>query len=221
MKTIKMSRFLILMSIAAIGLLITGSSHIASKKGNVNETNIQAAQIRDTVERFVTSLKNNDLQAFKQQISPSGLVIIRNFLTGGYGVRGKDIRYNYSLEQIPVNLKFLVKGEAPVDPYNLFKGSIKIDSKGIPLKVVEGYQFKFQNSGKPYPEPSTLKVAKICLKIRSTDKNDDSVPRGFILGENEFVLTESMVIDGLPLGSWAIFEKSDDKYLLRAIIDFR
>ena len=44
----------------------------------------------------------------------------------------------------------------------------------------------------------------------------------FIFGEKEFALTEAeMFLDDLSVGSWAVFNRVDSRYYLRAVMDFR
>lgn len=187
---------------------------------DTNEPTAIPLEISMTVERFIKSIKNKDYSIFEEIVSPAGLVVIRNFLTGN-GTRGKDIRHNYYTTEIPRNLQFPVKGETPVDLNQLFSDTMESNDKNIPGKLLGGIQFGFEDNENSYPEPPTPRVREICGKIRSSEHENDPSPRIFILGDKEFALTESMIIEGLPVGSWAIFEKVGKGYLLRAIIDFR
>ena len=170
-------------------------------------------EIYDAIQCFTMVLKGQ--KNAKEIVSPSGLVVIRNFPSGGFGVRGKDVRYHYSLESIPVNFKFPVKGEIDIDPGELFMGTVKSNIKSLPLITVEGLEFGFKNKD----EPATSKVIELCGRIGIEDF--DGSPRIIRLNDKEIVLTESVVIDDLALGAWAVFERIDNKYLLRAVIDLR
>ncbi|NLW08533.1 MAG: hypothetical protein GX036_01570 [Firmicutes bacterium] len=152
----------------------------------------------------------------KEILSPSGLVIIRNFPSGGFGVRGKNVRNYYSLGLLPVDFIFPVKGEIAIDPAELFMGTRKRNLANLPLTTVEGVLFEFKNEG----EPPTSEVIELCAQIGIEDLLDES-PRVIQLNDKEVVLTESVVTNGIPLGAWAVFERIDNKYLLRAIIDLR
>ena len=152
----------------------------------------------------------------KEIVSPSGLVIIRNFPSGGFGVRGKNVRNYYSLGLLPVDFIFPVKGEIAIDPAELFRGTRKRNLTNLPLTVIEGVMFEFKNLG----EPPTSEVIELCAQIGIEGLLDES-PRVIQLNDKEVVLTESVVINGIPLGVWAVFERIDNKYLLRAIIDLR
>ncbi|MCL4515734.1 MAG: hypothetical protein M1379_09160 [Firmicutes bacterium] len=187
---------------------------------DTGEPNVIPLEVSMTVERFIKSIKDNDYSTFEELVSPAGLTIIRNFLTG-YGARGKNIRHNYSKAEIPQNLQFPVEGEIPVDLKQLFNGTMESDAKNIPGKLLRDIQFGFKNNENSYPEPPTPTIREVCGKIRSSERENDSGPRIFILGEKEFALTESMIYEGLAVGTWAVFEKTDDRHLLRAIIDFR
>lgn len=152
----------------------------------------------------------------KEIVSPSGLVVIRDFPSGGFGVRGKNVRDHYSLELLPANFIFPVKGEIAIDPAELFRGTRKRNLTNLPLTVIEGVMFEFKNLG----EPPTSEVIELCAQIGIEGLLDES-PRVIQLNDKEVVLTESVVINGIPLGVWAVFERIDNKYLLRAIIDLR
>lgn len=208
--------------LAILILLVVGITYIVNKKTNrvisENNNNLenQSSNVISAVEHFVLSIRNKDYQKFKQVTSKSGLIIIRNFVTGE-GTRGKNIRDYYLVDKIPSDLIFPVRGEIPIDPSNLFKGTLEGNINKIPIKMLKGIHFNFQDNS----EPATFRIREICTEIRSGEFEDDLSPRIYVLGDNEFVLTESDITLGLPTGSWAIFEKVYEEYLLRAIVDFR
>ncbi|AZR74091.1 hypothetical protein BBF96_12200 [Anoxybacter fermentans] len=178
--------------------------------GNVTD------EISNIIYLFSESLKNSDSKTFKQLVSTSGIDIIRNFVSGGFGTRGRNIWRYYSIDSIPSNLKFPIEGEVPVDLSKLFQGTIENKNNKIPIITLKNIQFNFQND-----DLTTSQIIDICRKIRSGENENDSSPRIYLLGDKELVLTESEIISGLPIGSWAVFERTGKSYSLRAIIDLR
>ncbi|MCL6613760.1 MAG: hypothetical protein K6U03_03945 [Firmicutes bacterium] len=174
--------------------------------------------VKDTVAIFIKSIKAQDIMGFRKLVSPSGLVVIRNFVTGGFGARGKDIRNYYKQSQ--VDFKFKVPGEEPVSVEWLFAESVKSKINKIPIRKVKGMNFGFKDNGQMV-YPPTMELIEICSKIQEHSKKSEMKPEIFILNDKEFALTESDYIIGLSIGSWAVFEKASDKYYLRAIMDFR
>lgn len=171
------------------------------------------------VENFINAVKTNDAEDLKQIISPSGLIVIRNFSSGN-GTRGKDIRDLYLADNIPTNLEFVVSGESPIVLKNLLRESLKNKVESIPVeKINDNFNFK-DNSKNSTIEPSTDDVRDICSEITSAnDKNNQCAPKIFSLGDKEIALTESALVADSPAGAWIVFEKINKRYFLRAIID--
>lgn len=188
-----------------------------------------ANDVKTTIENFNNAIYKENIDQFKQLISPSGLVIIRNFVSGGYGQRGKNIRNCYLISEIPDNLKFEVDGEVPIDLSELFPG--KLLNEGIETDYIKlnGNTFGFKDSIKKenksvsVPNPPTNEIIENCSEIMeyANDNNEERKLMVFILGNNEIALTEAQYYNGFSYGNWAIFEKINEKYYLSAIMDFR
>ena len=169
------------------------------------------------IEDFILSIKNNDAESLKQMISPSGLIVIRNFCSG-FGNRGKDIRGLYSIDDIPDDLQFDVIDEIPVSLHDFFKKIQQGEVIDMPVTQINDRYFGFTDDIKTKNYgPPTEEVTDLCCYLTSNDFS----PGIFELGEKEVVLTESSLVNYAPIGVWAVFEKQDDTYLLRAIIDLR
>lgn len=177
-------------------------------------------EILSKIRAFLEITQSDNIDAFKEMISASGLIIIRNFVSGNNS-RGNNIRYVYSSEEIPLDIKFPVNIETPLILKNLFKNSLTLNANQIPIKYIDGTHFNFSDNVKENIfEPSNNKVWNICDKIRYNSKDiNDFEPIIFILGEKEFALTESSL--KYNVGSWVIFEKVNNNYYLRAIMDFK
>jgi len=197
-------------TILAIYLILAINSLGFSYETEVHEATLQ----------FINSIKNNG-KDFEKIISPQGLIVIRNFVTGGSGTRGKDVRYFYTANKIPANLSFSVKDESPIVFSQLFEKVIKKDVKTIKTINVKDICFLFKDDGEII-YPPTSEVIQICTEIQKIEKETNMGPRIFILGEKEFALTEAeMFLDDLSVGSWAVFNRVDSRYYLRAVMDFR
>lgn len=199
-------------------------SPIIKEQNKLNS--IEDYEVRKAVMEFTVALKNSNAEKLRGIISPKGLIIIRNFVTGGFGVRGKDIRDNYLLYQIPNDLKFPVEGEIPVEPIVLFKRSISADVSMFSIEKINDLRINFRDgieSGKHDPSTSDVRnlISIVLIKHESNDIKSNPDPKISILGDKEFVLSEAILINELPIGVFAIFEKYNNKYVLRAIIDFR
>lgn len=175
--------------------------------------------LSNTIQVFTEALSTSNLGMLQSIISRKGVVIIRKFVSGN-GMRGLDIRDNYFANEIPNDIKFPVKGEAAIVLKDLFKGTLKVNDKDIPVKKIEISAFDFKDGINSERNPTSSEVQEMCGKIRNLAGNaSDFSPMIFALGEKEIALTESIV--DYNVGDWAIFEKYDNKYFLRAIMDFR
>ncbi|MEW6573238.1 MAG: hypothetical protein AB1374_06355 [Bacillota bacterium] len=205
---------------------VNNSSSIINKSTNIDSTpatkldaNKEVVSIK-IVEDFIKSIKTNDAEALKRIISPSGLIVIRNSSSGN-GARGKDVRNLYLPDKIPSNLQFEVSGELPIVLHDLFKTEVEI--KDIPVERLNNINFNFKDDSKSNIfGPPTDEVRDICGEMTSTrDKNNQYSSKIFRLGDKEIVLTESALVADLPTGVWAVFEKLNEKYFLRAVINLR
>lgn len=194
-----------------------------SETKNEDEDNKQIKNENDiiyTTKSFLEALNNNDVESFKRLVSPSGLVVIRNFVSGN-GARGKNIRNLYLQEDISKDIEFPVEDEIQLNPQNLFSQSLATSYDKIPIEKVEGTNFNFLDSFKTNNYgPTTNRIWEICDDIISSVKQEElNSPMLFDLSGKEFALVESF--DDYNTGNWAVFEKIEDKYYLRAIVEFR
>ena len=202
-----------------------------SANANVTITRIPSSTVTPSVEgkyltekkavkRFIEALSNDDAETFKSIISPSGLTLIRNFISGN-GTRGKDIRSTFNRDNIPNGIRFPVKGEDDIVIKDFFRYSIN-NKKGVDIPCVEAknINFNFFNNviSKEYG-PSTSKVWDLCGEIQAAASHDDSSAVIYILGDKEFALSEAT--QSFNIGDWAVFEKTYDNWNLRAVMDFR
>ena len=166
----------------------------------------------------INFIKNKDVEGLKKITSPLGLVLIRNFSSGG-GSRGKDIRCLYLSSEFTEDLEFIVEGEEPIALHKLFIQSQKYEADKINIFEKKGIVFNFKDSkNNNIIEPTTEEIRDLCSELTS---KEEFYPTIFKLETNELVFTESSMVSDLPVGIWAIFNKNDDKVSLRAVIDLR
>jgi hypothetical protein len=187
-------------------------------------TNAKSAtrkKIESALSLFIHSLKTKDASEFKQLMSERGLVVIRNFVSGGYGVRGKDVRGCYAKKEIKTCLSFSVPKEIPIVPAELFQGTIDSGISKIAFQELHDICFKLTDdcTGADY-QPSTMQIIDtIGLILRKTGISSD-IPSVVILDSGKALLLEAQYITNLPIDAFALFEYANGSYRLRAIINF-
>lgn len=201
---------LIIMLLLLITSQLFNRSFIKAEKDN---------EIREIVKPFIESINKHDVIAFRNMVHPLGLIVIRNFVTGGFGARGKNIRDHYKPTEVS-EFEFKVKGESSVSLDWLFGKSLKTKFEQIPVKRIKNNGFGFKDNGQNI-SPSTSMVIETCSKIQIFNKKTNMEPRIFVLNDKEIALTESEEVIDLSIGGWSIFELYNGKYYLRAIMDFR
>lgn len=197
--------------------LLAGCFQSLTAQSNISPE--QLAEIRATISGFTKALRTNDVAGFRTLLS-DGLVVIRNFVTGGNGSRGNDLRFYRSVNEFSSSISIPVKGEESIDFRNLFAGSIGSKFESFHIVKVSG-TLTIGESASGRTDPPTSKIVETCQKMRSAKYPDDFTPMIMVLSDREFVLTESSLILDLPVGSWAFFSKVGNQYFLRAIFDFR
>ena len=173
----------------------------------------------DSIDRaiklFQTAIKNDDATGFGRLADKGGFIVIRNFVSGGGGVRGKNIRNYYDHTSIPKGLDLQVQGETLVSLKALF--SETVNTQDIPKYSIKNV--KVIKVGKL--QPPTAEIIDYCSDLlRVLDKKDDDSPQIIVL-EDGLIGKEASLINGLPIGGWAVFEKVKNQYFIRGIFDFR
>lgn len=202
-------------------IVIEEPTTVKSTASTVEDMKDKQQEIKKTLRDFINSVTSSNVDDFHKLVDPKGLFIIRHILWGTDGARGKNIRDYYPQSEIPSTLQFPVPNEMPFDPSILFALSILDGAEEIPimdLKELKDVQFNFyDHENSIRDQPSIKTIIELCEKIIKT--SNDIIPQVFILGDNEFVLTESDYDDVL-FGNWAIFSKEESGYKLTAMINF-
>lgn len=168
-------------------------------------------EIRKTVNLFLKSLKNKDVNQFKELTLPEGIVFVRGFVSGN-GTRGADIYETFKQNEIPSDFKLPVNKELPEDLINeTFKQSLNTDYEKIPVVVNKSNT----NLNKNVTSPNAI-----------WDKVSNFIPRGgntapvIIKTNDNFILFDQSESEFNTLTA-ALFNKIGEKYYLHLIIDYR
>lgn len=193
-----------------------------SAKAQHSLTKNADVEMKKTLDSFTSSLKNKDTAEFKRLIADSGLIIIRNFVSGGNGTRGKDVRKCYCRDAIPAGLSFVVYKELPIDLSALFQITLNSGVTKNSIRHISGISFNLTDNcrEKEYsPDISDVLpfVDTILIKTKASSEKSTLV----FLNSKEALLFEADYIAGFSTGSFALFEHTLDSYRLRAIMDFR
>jgi hypothetical protein len=180
------------------------------------------AEIKTTLNVFISSLANKDAEKLIPLISEQGLIVIRNFVSGGNGTRGKDIRERYCRNKIPNDLTFPVHSEIPIEVPVLFPATLKSDLANIPIHQYQSHLFDLKDKcTKKEANPGVSDFLSLVDSILITTKASYEHPMIVSLGSKEAVLFEAAYIAGFSTGTFALFEKFQGTYYLRAIMDLR
>jgi len=190
-------------------------------------------KVKSVLKIMLESFENKDAAKFKQIISPKGVVIIRNYVSVSQvyegnkntqtigGTRGINYRGVFSQVSFPDNFTIELNGEVLFKPERYFLNIERYDVSDIPVVKLDKYKFGFKDDMYNHIlEPDTIKVWNTCSEIRDNIGGENNWKPYIILiseGEAAFSISET----GSNTGNWAIFEKTEDKYYLRALLDFR
>jgi hypothetical protein len=176
--------------------------------------------IQHAVKEFASAIQNP--KELHDLIGDDGLIVIRNFVTGGWGTRGRDIRYSLQKRDVPLDGSFPVKGETPVVLSLLFAESRKkgLDSEFSTVQAKSNLCFFSKRSKKCSQFPTTNDaINSIAEAISDIKLGTISIVQ---LSSDEFLYTEAAdVIGGLPVGNFAVFSMRQGRYRLVALLDLR
>mgnify|MGYP001627179743 CR=1 FL=1 len=199
---------LILMCITLISCSFT--------KGNTT------SEIKQTVNKFVHAIKTGNIEEFVNIANPYGILVIRNYITGGYGLRGKNIRNFYKPNEISSGLIFPVDGELPVKLSELFHSTVQLGGKINNIKKLKGIYFTNKREYIQYNNiPSTKEIVNRIYKILNKAGKNYETPAIYVLDNDEFLLCEAKIINSLPVGSFVLFKKLKGDYKVIAVIDLK
>ncbi|QOR35864.1 hypothetical protein IMX26_03320 [Clostridium sp. 'deep sea'] len=156
---------------------------------------------------FISAVKETNIKDFKKLINIE-LVVIRNFISGNEE-RGKDIRFTYQKQDIPLNLEFKVENELPVNLKKMFENIA--DFRVIKPKDLD--KSFFDNNSLIASNDTRTIYNEIKDHVKDLKDNESCL---LILNDSEFIFFES-----LNNGSFAVFNKGNETFNLAAIIDLR
>ena len=175
--------------------------------------------IQHAAKEFASAIQNP--KELQDLIGDDGLIVIRNFVTGGFGTRGRDIRYSFQKRDVPLDGSFPVKGEIPVLLSSLFAESAKKgpDAEFLTVQAKSNLCFFSKRSKKCSQFPTTNDaIDSIAEAISDIKLGTVSIVH---LSSDEFLYTEGEAIDGLPVGGFAVFSMRQGRYRLVALLDLR
>jgi hypothetical protein len=176
--------------------------------------------MQHAAKEFVSAIQHP--KKLQDLIGDDGLIVIRNFVTGGWGTRGKDIRYSLQKRDVPLDGSFPVKGETPVRLSFLFAESAKkgLDAEFLTVEAKSNLCFFSKRSKNCSQVPTTNDaISSIAEAISDRKLGTVSIVK---LSSDEFLYTEAAdVIGGLPVGGFAVFSMRQGRYRLVALLDLR
>jgi hypothetical protein len=175
--------------------------------------------MQHAAKEFASAVQNP--KKLQDLIGDDGLIVIRNFVTGGWGRRGKDIRYSLQKRDVPLDGSFPVKGETPVVLSFLFPESAKkgLDTEFLTVQAKSNLCFFSKRSKNCSKFPTTnYAINSIAEAISDIKLGTVSIVQ---LSFDEFLYTEAETIDGLPVGGFAVFSMRQGRYRLVALLDLR
>lgn len=198
--------------------LVTPANNSIPQSGNKRSA-ADIETIRRSVDKFALAIKNEDSDYLKEILNQSGIFIIRNFLWGAEE-RGKDVVLHFNADEINKELIVDIPDEIPVFLPASFSGLRDIGTEDLPVNESTvlneiSYKIDWDKTDSENIKSSIKQVIEASEQI--IKENNKMDPQIFVLADDTFVLTESSYNDGLQ-GSWAVFQKSNDKYELRAIM---
>ena len=189
-------------------IISNDESDEGEKTGTRDEESLRA------VENFISALKNKNVSEIKDNISSSGIIVIRNF-SSGFGNRGKDVRNKYLFAEIPDNFQFEVADETPIDLCYLFQKAAEYGLDEIPVLNLDEFSFFKDSDVFDLQEISTYNLIDKCSMLPNSL---DGTPQIFVIGSKKIVLAETYSeFDG----TWAIFENEGGKYYLKIVLNIR
>jgi len=208
---------------------IDDSGDKESKQDTSSETNqeintdidtIHEDAIKSVLKEYQQAINNQDMNGFKGLMSSSGVLVIRNFVSGN-GSRGKNVSNVYTKDNIPEGFQFPVEDETSIELKSMFPEFLESDTGELAITKGNHLIFGQDSKDKDTNEPTASHIWEQTGNILSSVKeNELKNMMIFSLGEKELVIGEAIEIE-FNTGSWTIFEKEQDKYYLRVIIDFR
>lgn len=229
----------LVLAVLCIALLMSSCNSTSTKiDSEVNESNINKVDInrdknvlntideqgiKDFLNKFMTSIKNVDSQAFKDLMDEDGVYSITYFIDE----RDPNVVVHVFKDQIRDDL-VLVNSENKVGITldSLFSGNDEYPIEDIPIHTSkdlssESFNIDWHVYNESMVEEKLNDINRICQKINLT--NNVYIPQVFVLMDNIFAFAKSSsVLEPYPefTGEWVIFESIDGEYKLRAIMKF-
>lgn len=190
-----MKKILGLLFYAALALASTGCFS-QPREERVNDPKIDVSIVR----QFSDVLAKKEKEKFVSFFSPAGLNTYRGFASGNLGGRGEALVRTVMAKDVNQNLTVDIDGQTPLDFPWLFPTLIEQKGSGWVAYPFATGTIDLQNPPETLSRLQELLVGKTEMV--------DGVPLLLATDEDELVLVEAQIIDGVLVGGFAIFDES-------------
>ena len=188
---------------------------------NNENLGVNENELKDFIIKFMVAIKNGDSKTFKELIDKDGIFSITYFIDQ----RDPNVAIHVFKDEIRNDL-VLVNSENTVGITigSMFAGNAELQQNDIPINISQNlsdisFNIDWHNTDESVIEKRIEDIIKTCHKINLT--NNEYIPQVFVLKDNIYAFAYSSVMLGPELdvtGDWAIFEKIDSEYKLRAVM---
>jgi hypothetical protein len=179
--------------------------------------------LKDFINKFIVSIKNDDSKTFKDLVSENGIYSITYFVDG----RDQNVVLHLNKEEIRDDLVLANSEKMGITLATMFSvydveslESIKINSS-MQLSDIS-FNVDWHTVDENEVKTKLEDIIKTCEDIILI--NNENIPQVFVLKDNIFAFTQSSAIqepDVECTGDWVIFEKVGTEYKILAVIQMQ
>lgn len=190
----------------------------------VGNSSIDENGIKDFVMKFISIIKNDDLTELKKIIDDNGIFSITYFTDQ----RDPNAVIHVFKDEIRDDLVLAnSNNKAGITLDSMFAGNDELQKNDIPINSSQDLSdISFNVDWKSNVESTISSKIEDIIKTLQTINitNNEFIPQVFALKDNYYAFAQSNgVLEPEPdfTGDWAIFEKVDNAYFLRAVIQLQ
>lgn len=190
-------------------LLILFSVHCCSCSAEVDSSDLDAS-LELSVMTLSGAVSVSNVEKFREITGVDGVYLVRKFTSGNLGGRGAELSDKFSPSAITNDMEFPIEGQTPFNLKMLFprfpvKNFKKLPHYTFPIKTChlafDQWGGELKKAIEPLPE--AIRGDAIILEAATEC----------------WVYAEAQVIDGILVGSFAVFKKNTGKLFLVSIIE--
>jgi hypothetical protein len=195
---------------------------VENNEDNVNN-NVNNQLVKDFIVKFISSIKNEDSESFKNLVSQDGIYSISYFVDG----RDKNVVLHLNKDEIRGDLVLANLEKIGITLATMFSEEIVSSIENMPINsstILSDISFyvdwHFDDENRI--ESKLEEIVNTCEKIILTNNQD--IPQVFLLKDNIFAFTQSTAThepDVECTGDWMIFEKKGEEYIILAVLQFQ